>query len=87
MGCKIDVNELDKKMQEDGWRFFGAILDYEKAWKKQAAIYEKIGEYVVSGIDSTGENELHEPISKKDAEKQKKESLKKIRKFMFGISK
>ena len=87
MGKKIDIDELDKKMREDGWKFLGAILHYDKAWKKQAAVYEKNGKYVVSGIDSTGKNELHDPISKKDAEKRIEESLKEIRKFMFGTSK
>jgi hypothetical protein len=87
MKKKIDVNELDKKMQKDGWKFLGAILNYEKAWKKQASVYEKDGKYVVSGIDFTGETELHEPISKNEAEKGLDESLKEIRRLMFGISK
>ena len=65
----------------------GAILHYDKAWKNQASIYEKNGEYVVSGIDSSGETELHEPISKKEADKRLDDSIKEIRRLMFGISK
>jgi len=87
MKNKIDVEELDKKMQERGWKFLGAILHYENAWKNQASIYEKDGEYVVSGVDSTGEKELNEPISKKEAEKRLDDSIKEIRRLMFGISK
>lgn len=87
MGKAIDIEKLDKKMQENGWTFLGAILHYEKAWKKQASVYKKSGKYVVSGIDSSGKNELLEPISKKEAEKRLNESIKEIRKFMFGISK
>jgi hypothetical protein len=87
MKTKIDVDELDKKMQKDGWKFLGAILHYEKAWKNQASIYEKDGKYVVSGIDSSGESELNESISKKEAEKRLDESIKEIRRHMFGISK
>ena len=87
METKIDVEELDEKMQKNGWKFLGAILHYEKAWKNQASIYEKDGEYVVSGIDSSGKAELHEPISKKEAEKRLDESIKEIRRLMFGITK
>ncbi len=87
MKNKIDVEELDKKMQKNGWKFLGAILHYDKAWKNQASIYEKNGEYVVSGIDSSGETELHEPISKKEADKRLEDSIKEIRRLMFGISK
>ena len=28
MKTKIDVDELDKKMQKNGWKFLGAILHY-----------------------------------------------------------
>ena len=87
MSKAIDIDQLDKKMQDKGWTFLGAILHYEKAWKEQASIYEKNGEYVVSGIDSTGKKELLEPISKKEAEKRLDDSIKEIRRFMFGISK
>ena len=87
MDSKIDVEELDKKMQKNGWNFLGAILNYDKAWKKQASIYEKDGKYIVSGIDSSGVGELHEPISKKEALKRIEEGIKEIRKYMFGISK
>lgn len=87
MDSKIDVDELDEKMRKNGWRFLGAILRYEKAWKNQASIYEKDGKYIVSGINSSGETELHEPISKKEAEKRIEDSMKEIRRYMFGISK
>jgi len=86
MSETIDIEKLDKKMQDDGWTFLGAILHYKKAWKEQASIYKKNGKYVVSGIDSSGKNELFEPISKKEAEKRLNESIKEIRRFMFGIS-
>jgi len=83
MDSKIDLEELDKKMQEDGWNFKGAVLHYKKAFKEQASIYEKDGKYIVSGIDSSGESVLFEPISKKEAEKRLEESIKEISKFMF----
>ena len=80
---KIDINKLDEKMQKNGWKFIGPILNYQKAWKNQASIYKKNEKYVVSGIDKTGKKELFEPISKKDAEKRTKESIKEISKFML----
>jgi len=86
MTDKIDNEKLDKKMQEKGWKFLGVILHYDKAWKKQASVYEKHGKYVVSGIDSTGENELFETISKDEAEKKLKESIIEISKFMMKSS-
>ena len=85
MTKKINVEELDEKMRKNGWTFLGAILHYEKAFKKQASIYKKNGKYVVSGIDTSGTCELFEPISKKEAEKRLKESIDEIRKFMFKI--
>ena len=85
MTKKINVENLDEKMRKDGWNFLGAILHYEKAFKKQASIYEKNGKYVVSGIDISGTCELFEPISKKEADKRLKESIDEIRKFMFKI--
>lgn len=83
MDIEINVDELDQKMQKDGWKFKGAILHYKNAFKEQASIYEKDGKYVVSGIDSSGKNELFEPISKKEAEKKINESIKEISKYMF----
>lgn len=80
---KINIDDLDKKMQKNGWTFIGAILHYDKAYKNQASIYKKDGKYVVSGIDSTGNSELFEPISKKEAEKRLEESINEIRKYMF----
>jgi len=74
-------------MQERGWKFLGAILHYEKAWKNQAAIYEKEDKYVISGLDSSGKAELHKSISKEEAEKRLRDSLKEIRKFIFGTAK
>ncbi|UCH72533.1 MAG: hypothetical protein JSW62_03020 [Thermoplasmatales archaeon] len=81
------VNDIDKKMQEGGWKFLGAILHYKKAWKEQASIYEKEGKYIVSGLDLSGEKELRKPISKEEAKKRLEISIKEIKKFMFGISK
>lgn len=83
MTSNIDINEIDEKMQKDGWKFFGPILHYNNAWKNQASVYEKNGIYKVCGIDSIGETEIYERISKKEAEKRVKESLKEISKFMF----
>ena len=80
---KIDINALDQKMQKDGWTFKGAILHYKKAFKEQALVYEKDGNYVVSGIDTSGKNELFESISKKEAEKRLKDSIKEISKYIF----
>ena len=59
MDKNIDIELLDKKMQEKGWKFFGPILHYKKAWKNQAAIYEKKGKYIVSGINTTGKADQH----------------------------
>ena len=52
MDNKVDVETIDKKMQERGWKFLGAILHYEKAWKNQAAIYEKEGKLWLWGLVS-----------------------------------
>jgi hypothetical protein len=87
MSTKIDIDEIDKKMQKNGWKFLGAILHYEKAWKNQASVYEKDGTYIVSGIDSSGERELHESISKKEAEKRIEDSIREITRHMFGLTK
>ena len=78
------IEEIDQKLQNDGWKFFGAILNYEKGWKNQASVYEKNGKYVVSGLDYSGENILNEPISKEEAELKIKESMDEIRNFMFS---
>jgi hypothetical protein len=87
MKSNIYINEIDNKMQKDGWKFLGPILHYKNAWKNQASVYEKNGIYEVCGIDSTGEKEIHERISKKEAENRVKESLKEISKFMFKKNK
>jgi len=84
MTKKINVDDLDKKMQKNGWTFLGIILHYDKAFKNQASIYKKNGKYVVSGIDSTGNSELFEPISKKEAEKRIEESINEIKKYMLN---
>jgi len=84
MDKQKEIELIDKKMQDDGWRFFGPLLHYKKAWKEQAAIYEKNGKYVVSGIGSNGEFELNEPITETEAIKRKKESLEEIKKHMFS---
>jgi hypothetical protein len=86
MSSQINIEKIDEKMQKNGWKFLGAILHYEKAWKNQASIYEKDGKYVVSGIDSTGEAELNEHISKEEADKRLRDSLKEIRKFLLSSS-
>ena len=85
MDKRTQVEKIDKKMQEQGWNFFGPILHYKKAWKDHAAIYERDGKYVVSGLDESGENELHEPIEKKKAIKRKEEGFDEIKKFVFGL--
>jgi len=85
MDKRAHVEQLDKKMQEKGWKFFGPILHYKKAWKDHAAIYIKDGKYVVSGLDASGENELYEPIEEKEAIKRKTEGLEEIKKFIFGL--
>jgi len=87
MNSKVDIDEIDKRLQKEGWKFLGAILHYNKAWKNQASVYKKDGKYIVSGIDSSGNAELNETISKKEAEKRIDESIKEIRQLMFGISK
>ena len=85
MDKRTQVEKIDKKMQEQGWNFFGPILHYEKAWKDHAAIYERDGKYVVSGLDASGDNELLEPIEKKEAIKRKEEGFNEIKKFVFGL--
>jgi hypothetical protein len=87
MDNQVNVESIDKKMQEQGWKFLGPILHYEKAWKNQAAVYEKDGKYVVSGIDSSGKSELHKSITEKEAKKRLHDSLKEIRELIFKISK
>jgi hypothetical protein len=85
MNIEINIELLDKKMQENGWRFIGPILHYSQAWKNQAAIYEKDGKYVVSGIDFTGKKELYKPITKIEAEKRIKESYEEIKKHILAV--
>lgn len=77
------IEKIDKKLTEKGWVFKGAILNYDKAWKKQASVYEKNGEYIVSGLDSKGKLEINESISKEEAEEKIEDSMKEIRKFMI----
>ncbi len=85
MDKRAQVEKIDKKMQEQGWKFFGPILHYEKAWKDHAAIYERDGKYVVAGLDASGDNELLESIEKKEAIKRKEEGFDEIKKFVFGL--
>ena len=85
MDKRTHIEKIDKKMQEQGWKFFGPILHYEKAWKDHAAIYERDGKYVVSGLDESGENEWHELIEEKEAIKRKEEGFNEIKKFVFGL--
>jgi len=85
MDKRTQVEKIDKKMQEQGWKFFGPILHYKKAWKDHAAIYERNGKYIVSGLDASGENELNDPIKEKEAIKRKEEGFNEIKKFVFGL--
>jgi len=84
MDRRAHIEKIDQKMQTLGWSFYAPILHYKKAWKNQAAIYEKNGEYVVSGLDFTGENELFEPIEKNEAKRRGEESLEEIKNCIFG---
>ncbi len=85
MDKKTHIEKIDEKMMDQGWTFFGPILHYDKAWKKQAGIYKRNGKYVVSGLDSSGTHELHEPIEKTEAQKRVEESLEEIKKYVFGV--
>ena len=84
MDKRAHIEKIDQKMQSLGWKFFAPILHYERAWKNQAGIYEKNGEYVVSGLDYTGENELYEPIEKNEAIRRAEESLEEIKDCIFN---
>jgi len=53
----------------------------KKPGKNKLQFMKKKGKYVVSKIDSTGNVELNEPISKEEAEKRFGERIKEIRKF------
>ena len=79
----IDVNEIDKKLIDNGWTFVGPVLHYPDAWKDQGSVYVKDKHYIVAGIDASGEGELHKPIPEKEAKKRVTESLKEIRRLMF----
>ncbi len=85
MDKRAHIEEIGKRMEEQGWMFFGPILHYKKAWKDQAAIYERDGKYVVSGLDFSGEKELHEPIEKKEAVIRAEESLEEIKKNILEL--
>jgi len=85
MDKRAHIEEIGKKMEEQGWMFFGPILHYKKAWKDHAAIYERDGKYVVSGLDSSGEKELHESIEKKEAIRRAEESFEEIKKYILGL--
>ncbi len=84
MKVKVDVNEIDKRLREQGWEFVGPILHYDSAFQQQAAIYKKDGQYIVSGIDSSGENELNDSIKPAEAEQRVKEANKEIRKHVLS---
>ena len=85
MDKRAHIEKIDEKMQDQGWTFFGPILHYDKAWKNQAGIYERNSEYVVSGLDSSGMYELHEPMEKIEVLKRVEESLEEIKKYIFGV--
>ncbi|MFO7678260.1 MAG: hypothetical protein R6V50_07770 [Thermoplasmatota archaeon] len=85
MDKREHVESIARKMQEKGWVFFGPILHYKKAWKEHAAVYKKNDRYVVSGLDYTGEKELHEPIDDKEAIQRVEKSLEEIKGFIFGM--
>ncbi len=81
---KIDLNLLDKKLKEKGWIFVGPVIHYDKALNEQASVYKKNGDFIVSGIAKNGEEELFEPINKKEALKRVEESYDEIKKHMFS---
>jgi hypothetical protein len=83
MDKKNEIDKIDEKLRSKGWTFLGPILHYKKAFKNQACVYKKNNEFIVAGIDSSGENDFYEPISKDDAKRRVEESLNEIRKHMF----
>jgi hypothetical protein len=84
MDKREQVEAIAKKMLDEGWIFVGPILHYENAWKQHAAVYKKNNKYVVSGLDCTGEQELHEPIDEKQAIQRVEQSLEEIKCFLFN---
>lgn len=78
-----EMDKIDKKLRSKGWIFLGPILHYKKALEDQACVYKKNNEFIVAGVDSSGENDFYDPISKNEAEKRVKESLEEIKKHMF----
>ena len=85
MDKREHIEKIDKRMQEQGWSFFGPILHYKNAWKDHAAIYKRDGKYVVSGLDSGGEKELHEEIEEKEAITRAEEGLEEIKKYILEL--
>jgi len=85
MDKRTHIEKIATKMEEQGWVFFGPILHYNNAWKSQAAVYKRDDSYIVSGLDSSGLKELHEPIDKNEAIKRVEESLEEIKKCIFGV--
>ena len=83
MDKRTHVEKIGKRIQEQGWIFFGPILHYKNAWKDHGAVYERDGKYIVSGLDFTGEKELLEPIEKKEAIRRVGESLEEIKKYIL----
>ena len=84
MNTRELIEQIDEKLIQQGWIFIGPILHYEQAWKQQAGIYERNGHYIVSGIDSSGEKELHQPIEKAEALQRVEQSLEEIREQLFS---
>lgn len=83
MDIKNEMNKIDEKLRGEGWVFLGPILHYKKAFKNQACVYKKNNEFLVTGIDISGEKKFYDQISKLDAEKRVEESLSEIKKHMF----
>jgi hypothetical protein len=83
MDKRTHIEKIAQKMEDQGWVFFGPILHYPKAWKNQAAVYERNGSFIVSGLDTSGIKELYEPIEKKEAIQRIEKSLEEIKKCIF----
>lgn len=77
-------DELDEELRAKGWGFFGVILHYPNAYKEQGCIYRRGGDYIVTGLDSTGKTIFRDEISEDEACRRKDEALEEIREMLFG---